>query len=606
MLNKLFKYPLLNVIIIFIITLVFGYGITKIKISNDMIEMLSKKNEVYISDAKIKKTYNTGEVMFVGIKSKNGNILTIENLQTIDKMTKKIEDIQLPELQDKTEKKEKTENNENDKTDYSDLLDNIESGEVNQNETVKISNKQIFDSVNSITNIELIEGIDGGLAPVKIEKYIPTNEEELKLFKEKLLSWDLFQGTIYSKDFSASSISITFAGDSKEEEQMAAYREVKKIVDENKNEDMEIYYAGKPVVKAIVSEYIKKDLMVLIPIVIVVVIIILYLSFKNKKGVLLPLLTVFISTIWIMGIMGFFGIKLTLIGTIIPVLLIAVGSAYGIHVIAHYMEDKSKANKLLSKEENKTLVLNTVKNVALPVFLAALTTFFGFLSLLTVDIIPIKEFAILTGSGVIIEFIISLIFIPSVIILLKPKNEFKGIENNNANELPFFEKILIRIIKALKNRKKEIIIFFILLIIFLSYGITKISIDFDVLKYFRKNSDIVKSTQFINNNFSGADTIYINIIGEEDGDLAKTEILDFMDKFGIYMIKKYDTVGKVIGFNDMIKRMNQVMHYPDSDDYNTFIKKSMTYEDFFKILKSANIITNKINPQCCRYYKSFK
>src|SRR4030042_180760 len=133
------------------ISLVFVYGITKIKISTDMMEMLSKKNEVYINDAKIKKIYNTGEVMFVGIKSKHGNILTVENLQTIDKITKKIEDVELPKKAKEKENKKEVEE------DYSNLLESIEDGTTEQKVIQgddQISNAQIFDSVDSITNIE--------------------------------------------------------------------------------------------------------------------------------------------------------------------------------------------------------------------------------------------------------------------------------------------------------------------------------------------------------------------------------------------------------------------------------------------------------------------
>jgi|GEM_PF-545367 len=607
MLKILFKHPLLNIIIILLITLFSIYGITKLKTSNDIVDLVPKTNKVYISDKKIKEIYNTGEVMIVGIKSKQGNILTIENLQTIDKMTKAIEDIELQKKESKQEKKEITETNNDNEIDLTNLLENIEEDNIGlEDETIKIENKQVFDSVDSITNIEQIEGIDGGLAPVKLEKYIPTDENELKIFKEKLMSWDLFQETIYSKDFSASSIMITFPGDSDEDDQIAAYKEVEKVVNKLKNDDMEIFFAGKPIVKSDAINYMKRDLVTLIPIVILVVLFVLLFSLKSMRNVLLTLLTVCIATIWVIGLMGIVGLKLTMIGTILPVILIAVGTAYGIHVLTHYMEDKNKIKKDLTKDENKALILETVKKVTQPVFLTALTTFFGFLSLLSVNIIPIKEFGVMTGIGVIIEFILSLIFIPSVIILLGPKKAKQNSTTNKKEELLPVEKVLIRLVRSLKDKKTGILLFSVLLIILLIFGASKIKMNLDTMKYFRKNSNIVKSTKYINDNFSGADTIYLNIMGQEDGDLTKPEILDFMDKFGIYMIRKHDVIGKVVGFNDMIKKMNQVMHYPDSDEYKEFISTTITYEDLFEILNSVCILTGNINPEYKDIIKEIK
>jgi len=61
----------------------------------------------------------------------------------------------------------------------------------------------------------------------------------------------------------------------------------------------------------------------------------------------LPLVPVLVSVIVALGLMGLFGIKLTMVVTIIPVLLIAVGSAYGIHIIGHYYDELSEKGMVI-------------------------------------------------------------------------------------------------------------------------------------------------------------------------------------------------------------------------------------------------------------------
>ena len=65
----------------------------------------------------------------------------------------------------------------------------------------------------------------------------------------------------------------------------------------------------------------------------IVIILVLFASFRTAAGVLLPLVTVLLSVVWTMGLMGFVGIPLTQITSALPVVLLATGSAYGIHIM---------------------------------------------------------------------------------------------------------------------------------------------------------------------------------------------------------------------------------------------------------------------------------
>ena len=98
----------------------------------------------------------------------------------------------------------------------------------------------------------------------------------------------------------------------------------------------------------------------------------LLLSFKSFRGVLLPLLTAGLAVIWTIGLMTVTGYELTIISNIIPVVLLAVGSAYTIHVlnsINHYkLADRKKA------------LIQSLGYIMVPVILAAVTTAIGFVS----------------------------------------------------------------------------------------------------------------------------------------------------------------------------------------------------------------------------------
>lgn len=599
MLKRLYRFPILNIILVLIITAIMGYGLTKLETENNLTEMLPKDNKVYLDDHRIMELYGVSDAMLVGVESKSGRILTVENLKTIEEITGEIENIRFPRkeagLPPSTEEPEAGEEESYDELmdEFEDESAGLEDELADFEESAPVSDEhEVIDDVISLTRVEIIEGVEGGLEPVSLEDIIPTDEEELAAFKAKLLSWEIFENLLYSKDLSATAISVVFTEEATDHDKEYLNDKLHEIVKSRTNSDLKYYIAGEPAINTTLVQYIPKDLKRLVPFVIIVLLLILLISFKNIRDVLLPLITVIISVIWTMGLMGYLGFKLTIIGVVIPVLLIAIGSAYGIHIITHYIEEKNRA-KCTTKEENRATLLLTVRKVVFPVFLTSLTTFFGFLSLISMEITFIKEFGVFVAIGVIIEFLLSIYLIPSIMLLFKPRKEKLKFDKEHT---PFLELLLIRLARFLKNRKGLILVAFAIFILILLNGALKVNVDFNTLKFFKADSEVVTSTHFIDDNLAGSNTISLNIRGKEDGDLTHPDILQAMDGLAIHLVNKYDEIGKVVGFNDMIRRMNQVMHYPEGEEYERLMESSISYEELLLLLNRVNKTTDSANP----------
>ena len=149
------------------------------------------------------------------------------------------------------------------------------------------------------------------------------------------------------------------------------------------------------------------------------------LSFRTLTGALLPILTVIIGVIWTMGIIVLCGFDITVANSIIPVALIAIGTAYSIHIINKYYGEHGKREKR---------IVSTLKDVGVAVILSGLTTAVGFLSLLTADIKPVWVMGIFCAVGVAICDILSLFFVPAVLYYLNPKPKIIS-EEGKENQL---------------------------------------------------------------------------------------------------------------------------------------------------------------------------
>jgi predicted RND superfamily exporter protein len=150
------------------------------------------------------------------------------------------------------------------------------------------------------------------------------------------------------------------------------------------------------------------DIVWLLPGTFLVIALFLFISFRSIRGVLLPLITAGISVIWTIGLMSFAGFKLTLTSSYIPVVLLAVSTAYTIHVVNSFEFSRS-ANR-------KQALIQALTYTTIPVILASVTTMIGFISFIFGSYLDmIKEFGMFTAVGTFFALLLSIFFVPAII-----------------------------------------------------------------------------------------------------------------------------------------------------------------------------------------------
>jgi predicted RND superfamily exporter protein len=374
-----------------------------------------------------------------------------------------------------------------------------------------------------------------------------------------------------------------------------------------------VYVTGMPVISASINEEVNADLRLLVPLVVIVVLTVLFFSFRSFTPVVLPLLTVLIAVIWSVGSMPLFGVKLSVISTVLPVILVAVGSAYGIHVVTHYLGERGKGE--LNREEHFTLVMSVLRKIIKPVFLAALTTFVSFFSLCFSSVLPIKEFGAFSALGVIASFITAVTLIPALLIIRGPKS----IANRNKTE-GRMDNFLADNLVIVSGKKKTVIFIASCFLIISVYGLTKINADNAMIEYFKPETGLAKSDRFIRENFGGSKIVSVVMQAGSDEIILRPDTLAALDGLGAYL-QKIPNVGKIMGFTDMVKRINQVLNagsdpaglertednssafgdfgfgdFWDDDDYGEITdttapiieEKVFTQQEFFEILDMAS------------------
>jgi len=540
MIDRIFKYPWIIIIIITAITVFFITQLPLLKIDNDYFNFIPKNQPSLIATKQLEKQFGSEDIIDLAVEAKEGSIISKRGILLVRDLTDKISAV-----------------------------------------------KDVEDVI-SISNSDFITGDYEGMEvlPLLGENFTGSTQQ-IDSIRERLLSWKLYKRNFISDDFSSTQIAVKLKGNITQDEEKAVYYSIKNILAKYKDNEFNFYISGMPAIIVLISRNVNRDLITLIPFVLFVVLFILFLSFKRAGGVILPTLTVVISTIWTLGIMALFNIMLTIIGTIIPVLLVAVGSAYGIHIISNYYDKMRKTKNSLNSAQHRIIVKDTVKHVGMPVLLAAATTMVGFGSLAASRVVPMKNFGIFTAIGVTAAFIIAVTFIPALL-LIRHKMNKPDTKPKQTAKITFFEKLLSAVHGFIQIRPDWLIMGFLIVVGFSIYGSMHLIRDNVMINYFRPKSSIVKADNFLRRKFSGTNTFDIVVKGTKPGDLTNPEVLKFMDDLSIQLKKEFPQIGKIISFTDFIKLMNKSMNVPGASGGEAGkVGSTMSRHEFAALLNRA-------------------
>lgn len=405
----------------------------------------------------------------------------------------------------------------------------------------------------SLYTADNIVGTEEGLDVKSFYKRVPQNEEIITELRQNVRSNEMVQGRLVSDN---NQVALVVASINDSVFSMEFYEKILAFAHSYEGPE-NIYVAGVPIVEGTMAYLGPKDMKTMVPIVILVIVIILYAVLRSVRYTLATLFVVLFSTIWVFGLMSLLGIPIYAVTIMIPVMLIAIGVADGIHLYNHldlFMQENEGATKV-------DAIKDMLKNMWKPVVMTSVTTAVGFISLLTSEVLPIKYFGLFTAFGVLAAMIFSLVLVPAVILVfgIKRKKIIHKDDNNHAGFAYRFAE------KTLKH--KVLVISVTTVLVFVSlYGTSKVWINSSFLENFEHDSDIVLTDAFINKHFGGTSTINVILESDKNGVMIQSDIQKLMDEMQT-SVEKVETVGNSFSIADYVKRMNKVMN-ADEEAFN--------------------------------------
>ncbi len=137
---------------------------------------------------------------------------------------------------------------------------------------------------------------------------------------------------------------------------------------------------------------------------------------QGFKVIVIAGLPTLCAVFWTLGLIGATNYEVTMTVIIVGPILLALGVSYGLHITNRYAEEEG------SKDEKMRASLTSTGRA---VFLSAVTTVIGFISLVFTPMAPIQTVGIALSAGIVIVYFLTMFMVPNLTLILdlkKPKH----------------------------------------------------------------------------------------------------------------------------------------------------------------------------------------
>jgi predicted RND superfamily exporter protein len=415
---------------------------------------------------------------------------------------------------------------------------------------------QNFGAVEEMSNtIERLPGIKRVISLPVIKKAVEMSGKwELNKFREMIQPVELFKKNLISDDEKTTTITVVLAVDADRE---GVIRDIQTLID-NAPKPLETYQIGMPLVSQAMARYTENDFKRLPLITLLLVAALLWIIFRNISITIVVLGAVVSSLIWTIGLMAWLQVPLSMMTMVVPVFLIAVGTAYCMHVVSTYLDYRQHANSATQA------VTASYQRVLLPTILTILTTAIGLTSLLVNRIQAIHEFALLSCFGIFSLLVILLTAFPAALLMVpQPKPRKSRREDGDDG----FNKMLAFIVMLNLKYRKPVLFFISGLVLLGILGMFFIRVETNPIGFFKAHTPISRHFHDIYEDLSGSFPINVVMDGVEDDFFTNPRNIARIQKLQQYL-ETLPGVDKTVSFADYMQLVNYATNKYNPEYYS--------------------------------------
>ncbi len=425
--------------------------------------------------------------------------------------------------------------------------------------TRRIEQLPRIDAVLSPTNAKIIRSEQGELIIRNAADPVPMTGLQALNFHQSLKDQPLLQDVLIKGDNSAIALLVFIKKSAREAD--AAQGIIELARDEKRNEGFVLNVTGRPAGTYWSRVVMGRDMGMLTTGALIMIVSLLFFTFRSLRGLVLPVGVAVISTLWTFGLMGYAGIPFTHSIEVLPILLLAIGVADGVHILKGYYQRARTHN------DRAGIVSATMQDLTRPVILTSVTTMIGFLALNTSGIVSIMTLGWLTAFGILVALVLSLTLLPALLAELPlPKGKPGGTNANRRKQFTHLEHLAQRWGQLLVKKKKPVLWTTLLIMALAAFGATRVHLEFSTTSNFNAKHPFRIADEVVKKHFASSTNLAIIVEGKEADALKDPLLLQRINELELWL-KRQPHVGTVQSITGYIKQMHRVMQGGDIHDY---------------------------------------
>ncbi len=457
-----------------------------------------------------------------------------------------------------------------------------------------------LDEVTSLLNARNTRGKDDELIVEDLFESWPQSADDMAALRERALSNPIYRNLLLSDDGRVTAVVVRpspyavsvneidilegfddeppgnnapppeFLDDQQSAEFVAVTREV---VQQFQSDNFRLRLGGMPVMSEVVKEHMRKDMARFLLAAVAGITLLLYLMFRRVSGVVLPMLTIILTLVCTLGLMGFTGIAFKVPTQILPSFLIAVGVGSSVHILSQFYRRFDAGN------ERSEALTGALRQSGAPVLGAALTTAVGLMSFSNASLAPLAEMGIFAGAGILISLLYTLILIPALLAIVPIRR--KAPRDSAGTRMDrFLEGCAVFSIRYRRSNMVAAGLITLLAIM----GLARLQFEHNPLQWFPADHTFRTDIESLNESLKGVITVELVIdTGEENG-LYSPSLLQTIDSMA-RDVKAIDhrsmSTEKVLSVADVLKEINLALNADQPEHYTIPDNRELVAQELF-------------------------
>ena len=244
--------------------------------------------------------------------------------------------------------------------------------------------------------------------------------------------------------------------------------------------------SGEPYLQASIFTYILKVLLILPPLAILLLLTVFRFRIGSMHATILSMVPAITGGVLTLGLVSWVTGSLTVMTVLVPIFIIVLGSADGLHVTSHVMDQLSQG---LS---NREALKKTLEAVGTPIILTSITTMAGFLAMLVIDSQAIREMGIAAAMGIAIACVATWIILPVLLIHQRPLTRSRDTSSG----------LVTRFFTVLRGWRSVVLT--LILVIACIPGMLKLQADFSMMDMYKRSTVVRKNISLVSEITGGA------------------------------------------------------------------------------------------------------